>query len=101
DAHGIATESWSPLGRGNDMLQNPAIAEIARTNGKSISQVILRWHTQHGAVPLPKASTQVHQAENFDIFDFTLSASDMAAVDELTRPNGRTFDQDPAVYQEF
>ena len=101
EAHGIATESWSPIGRGNDMLQNPVIADIARAHGKSITQVILRWHTQHNAIPLPKASSRVHQAENFDIFDFILSPAELSAIDGLSRPDGRTFDQDPAVYQEF
>ena len=98
---GIATEAWSPLGRGNEMLQDQSIRAIADAHRKSISQVILRWHIQRGVIPIPKAVSKEHQLENISVFDFDLSDKEMATMDLLTRENGRTHDQDPAVYQEF
>jgi len=98
---GIATEAWSPLGRGNEMLQDQSIRAIADAHRKSIAQVILRWHIQRGVIPIPKAVSKEHQLENIRVFDFDLSDKEMATMDLLTRENGRTHDQDPAVYQEF
>lgn len=100
-AHGIITESWSPLGRANHLLQEAAIRAIAERVGRSVVQVILRWHVQLGAVPLPKASTGARQRENLSIFHFELTPDDMAIIATLARPDGRTFDQDPARYEEF
>lgn len=100
-AHGIATESWSPLGRANQLLQDPTIKVIADRLGKSIPQVILRWHVELDAIPLPKAASKQRQAENLAVFDFELSPDDMTAIATLARPDGRTFDQDPARYEEF
>ena len=99
--HGIATQSWSPLGRASSMLQDPLLQEIATRTGRSIVQVILRWHVQLGAVPLPKASSPERQLQNLSVFDFELIADDMAKIATLARPDGRTFDQDPARYEEF
>lgn len=99
--HGIVTEAWSPLGRGNEMLRDAVIEEIARAHQKNTAQIILRWHMQHQVVPIPKADSEKHQMENLDVFDFTLSDKEMDAMDSLTRKNGRTNNQDPAVYQEF
>ncbi|MEY8353262.1 aldo/keto reductase [Lachnospiraceae bacterium 54-53] len=99
--HGIVIQAWTPLGRGNDMLSGRIITGIANVRQKSASQVVLRWHIQHGAVPVPKASSREHQLENLNVFDFSLSDEDMAALDSLTRADGRTSGQDPAVYQEF
>ncbi len=98
---GIVVESWSPLGRANALLQDPVIASIAKRLGKSIVQVILRWHVQLGAVPLPKAAGRERQADNLSIFDFELGAEDMNTITALGRLDGRTFDQDPARYEEF
>jgi len=100
-AHGIVTEAWSPLGRANQLLQEPLIAAIASRLGRSVGQIILRWHVQLGAIPLPKASHAERQAENLSLFDFELAREDMAAMASLARPDGRTFDQDPAHYEEF
>ncbi|WP_077324423.1 aldo/keto reductase [Virgibacillus siamensis] len=101
EEHGIATESWSPLARANDVLSNNKIWGIAEKHGKTASQVILRWHFQHNAVPIPKSASPVRQLENLSIFDFSLDEDDMTALDQLTRPDGRNNDQDPAVYEEF
>lgn len=100
-AHGIATQSWSPLGRANHLLKDPALQALAQRLDKSLVQVILRWHHQLGAVPLPKASSPERQQENLDIFDFALADADMALIAKLATPDGRTFDQDPAHYEEF
>ena len=99
--HGIITESWSPLGRGNSMLRDDKIAEIAKKHGKSISQVILRWHVQLQAIPIPKASSKEHQFENLNIFDFKLSEDEMKIISGLSREDGRTTNQDPRTYEEF
>lgn len=99
--HRIATEAWSPLGRGNSMLHDEAIGAIAKAHHKSIAQIILRWHIQHQVVPIPKAVSSKHQLENMDVFDFTLTDKEMETINSLTQKNGRTTNQDPAVYQEF
>ncbi|AYV68304.1 2,5-diketo-D-gluconic acid reductase [Niallia circulans] len=100
-ANGIVTESWSPLGRANNVLENETIKQIAEAHGKTISQVILRWHTQLGALPIPKSSSPQRQQENLEIFDFKLNEDEMDKISILTRADGRIADQDPAVYEEF
>lgn len=100
-AHGIVTESWSPLGRASKLLQDNTLKEIADRLGKSIPQVILRWHVQLGAIPIPKASSKERQIENLSLFDFELTPQDVAKIATLARPDGRLADQDPARYEEF
>lgn len=100
-AHGIVTESWSPLGRASKLLQDDTIKKIANRLGKSIPQVILRWHVQLGAIPIPKASSKERQIENLSLFDFELSPQDVEIIATLARPDGRLADQDPARYEEF
>lgn len=99
--HNIVTESWSPLGRSNGLLKEERICEIARVHNKTASQVVLRWHVQLGAVPIPKAVSKQHQVENLNIFDFELSEREMESICELTRESGRNKNQDPAVYEEL
>jgi diketogulonate reductase-like aldo/keto reductase len=99
--HGIVTESWSPLGRASRLLEDPVIQKIARDRKKTVSQIILRWHIQLGALPLPKSSSPSRQVENLSVFDFSLSDEEMQAISALSRPDGRLYDQDPAVYEEF
>jgi diketogulonate reductase-like aldo/keto reductase len=62
-AHGLVTQAWSPLGRANQLLQDPTIRAVADRLGKTIPQVILRWHVQLGAIPLPKAASEARQIE--------------------------------------
>jgi diketogulonate reductase-like aldo/keto reductase len=100
-AHGIVTQSWSPLGRANQLLNDPTIQSIANRIGKTIPQVILRWHTHLDAIPLPKAASAGRQIENLSIFDFELTPEDMERIATLARPDGRTFGQDPAHYEAF
>jgi diketogulonate reductase-like aldo/keto reductase len=102
EENGIRTQSWSPLGRQmNDVLQNDNLQKIADEHNKSISQVILRWHYQLGAVSIPKSSSRVRQLENISIFDFSLDETEMSMISGLTRSNGRLKNQDPATYEEF
>lgn len=99
--HGIVTESWSPLGRGNDIVQDEQIVRIAEAHGKTGAQVILRWHTQLGAIPIPKSVSLQHQKENLDIFDFELTAEEMDVISSFSREDGRLWGQDPSTYEEF
>lgn len=98
---GIVTEAWSPLGRGSAVLQEPLIQKLATKYGKNVGQIILRWHTQRGIVPVPKSSSLVHQRLNLDLFDFELSPDEMTAINALTKSDGRTTNQDPNEYEEF
>lgn len=100
-AHGIVTQAWSPIGRGNDLQHNPVLQAIAQRTGKSVVQVILRWHIQLGTVALPKASSAQRQQENLALFDFELTAHDLSAIAGLAKPDGRILGQDPASYEEM
>jgi diketogulonate reductase-like aldo/keto reductase len=81
--HGIATEAWSPLGQGKDLLQAPTVVAVARKHDRTPAQVVLRWHLQVGNVVIPKSSTPSRIQENIDVFDFELDADDMAAFAAL------------------
>ena len=100
-AHGIVTQSWSPLGRAGDVLKHPILQRIAERVGKSVPQVILRWHVQLGSIPIPKATAEARQIDNLSLFDFALGDGDMAQIATLARPDGRQANQDPARYEEF
>ncbi|MEU9395235.1 aldo/keto reductase [Streptomyces sp. NPDC048324] len=97
-ARGILTESWSPLGRGSDLLDDPAIVSIAEDLGVSPGQVVLRWHVQLGAVPVPKSSDPGRQRANLDVFGFELDAGQMRAVADRAH---RRLGGDPEVHEEF
>ena len=84
DDHGIVTQAWSPLGRG-DLLTDPTVTTIGDRLGRSPGQVILRWHVQHGLSAIPKSANPRRLAENIAVFDLELSAQDMAALDQLDR----------------
>ncbi|UAK23918.1 aldo/keto reductase [Sphingomonas nostoxanthinifaciens] len=85
---GIATTSWSPLGR-SAALGDEAIAALARKHGRTPAQIILRWHVQLGLIAIPKSSSPERQAENIALFDFALDADDMAAIGRLDNSDGR------------
>lgn len=91
-AHSILVEAWSPLGRGAS-LALPAIGTLAEKYGKSPAQIILRRMLQRGILPLPKSVTPARIAENADLFDFTLSDADCAAIDALRAPAGKNPDE--------
>ncbi len=92
-AHGIITQSWSPLGRG-DTLSNPVITGIADRLGVTPAQVILRWHFQLGLSAVPKSATKARLAENLDIFGFELTDRDMAAITGLDQGEAAATDSD-------
>jgi diketogulonate reductase-like aldo/keto reductase len=89
---GIATQAWSPLARGQ-LLDEPALGALAEAHGKSVAQVVLRWHVQSGHLVIPKASSQERIAANLDVFGFELSASDMAVIADMD--SGRRSGSDP------
>lgn len=81
--HGIATEAWSPLGQGKDLLRDPKLAEIAARHGVTAAQVVLRWHLQLGIIAIPKSVTPSRIEENIDVFGFELDEADLAALKTL------------------
>ena len=87
--HGIVTESWSPLGRGQ-LLDDPAIVRIAGKHGKTAAQVVIRWHLDNGLVVIPKSANAGRIAENIGVFDFRLDDEDLKAMAALDRVDGRT-----------
>lgn len=101
EENGIVTESWSPLGRKTNLLEHPLLAKIAENHGRTVSQIVLRWHYQLGSIAIPKSATPKRQVENLAIFDFELNHADMEKINSLTISDGRIADQDPAVYEEF
>ena len=94
--HGIATEAWSPIGQGGDVLDDPAIRAIAESHDRSPAQAIIRWHLQSGNIVIPKSVTPDRIAENFRAFDFELSDAEMAQIDGLDR--GERLGPDPATF---
>jgi 2,5-diketo-D-gluconate reductase A len=90
EEHGIVTEAWAPIARGQ-VLTDPVVGEIAARYGRAPSQVVLRWHLQRGSVVFPKSTTPSRVAENFDVFGFELEQVDMAEISSLDRgEQGRT-----------
>ncbi|MHB9756918.1 aldo/keto reductase [Streptomyces sp. BYX5S] len=94
--HGIATEAWSPLGRGNGVLDDATVTGLARKHDRSPAQIVLRWHLQLGNVVIPKSVTPARIRENIAVFDFELDADDMAALAGLE--TGERVGPDPAVF---
>lgn len=84
DELGIVTQAWSPLARGR-LLDDPALLEVAASLGRSVSQVVLRWHLQRGEIVIPKSTHRERMVENFSITDFTLDDAAMATITGLNR----------------
>ncbi|WP_375380518.1 aldo/keto reductase [uncultured Sphingomonas sp.] len=97
EAHGIVTQSWSPIGQGKDLLKHDVIVRIAGAHGRSPAQVVIAWHLAHGFSVIPKASDREHLSDNFAALDLTLSAEDLAAIDALDSADGR-LGPDPAIF---
>jgi diketogulonate reductase-like aldo/keto reductase len=89
--HAIVTQAWSPIGgitlyrdgSHGSTLDDPVIGKIAKAHGKSAAQVMLRWGLQQGRSVIPKSTNPNRIAENFDVFNFSLSPDDMTAIDSL------------------
>lgn len=92
--HGIVTESWRPLGKGTDLLDQPVVTEIARRHGRSPAQVVLRWHLQLGLVAIPKSGDAGRMAANLEATDLILPDEDMAALSALDRGEDAAVDSD-------
>ncbi|CAM5645592.1 MULTISPECIES: aldo/keto reductase [Streptomyces] len=91
--YGILTQAWSPIGgitfypgwgeHRRSTLSDPVLREIADSHGKTPAQVMLRWHLQQGRSAIPKSTNPARIAENFDVFDFALSAGEITRIDAL------------------
>ena len=95
--HGIAIEAWAPIAQGK-VLDDPTLVEIAERRGRTVAQVVLRWHIQHGNIVFLKSVTPERIRENFSIFDFELEPAEIETIDGLDRgeagrdgPNPDTF----------
>jgi 2,5-diketo-D-gluconate reductase A len=87
-SHKIITQAWSPLARGN-ILEEPMLEALAKKHGKSVAQVVLRWHIQRGVAVIPKSNSKERIIENMNVFDFELSQEQMASITALNT-NSRT-----------
>lgn len=100
--HGAHVEAWSPLGQGGGELGDPVVTDIAERHGKTPAQALLRWALDRGDIVFPKSVRKERLAENFDVFDFSLTADEIAAIAALDKgetgrqgPNPDTFDWIP------
>lgn len=84
--HGIATEAWSPIGRSLGLLDRPEVQTIAKAHDRTPAQVVLRWHLQLDIIAIPKSVRAERIRENLDVFDFELSADEMATLSALDSP---------------
>lgn len=92
--HCIVTESWSPLGQGSGLLDEPGVVAIAGAHGRTPAQVVLRWHVQQGMVAIPKSSNPERLAQNLGIFDFELSGEELARLYTLETDDADIIDSD-------
>lgn len=83
--HDIFVEAWSPLDQGGEVLQDEDVKAIADAHGKTNAQVVLRWHLQNNTIVIPKSVTPSRIEENFNVFDFELSAEEVKVIDSLDR----------------
>jgi 2,5-diketo-D-gluconate reductase A len=88
-ANGTKIESWGPLGQGKyPLFENPAVVAAADAHSKSPAQVVIRWHLQRGFIVFPKSVKRERIEQNFDVFDFELTAAEVAAIDALDPQDG-------------
>ena len=93
DKEGIFLQAWYPLGHGNKaLLEEPLFTELGTKYGKSNAQIILRWHVQAGNIVIPGSKNPAHIKDNFDIFDFELTADEMEKIAALDK-NQRYYEQ--------
>ncbi len=106
EENSIVTEAWSPLGGKSSKLsqpirQLPAIQQLAKKYAKNGGQIILRWEYQLGVLPLPLSHNPQRQAQNLDIFDFSLSDAEMREINDLDQEDARVSAQDPRTHEEL
>jgi 2,5-diketo-D-gluconate reductase A len=99
ETQSIQMESWGPFAEGkNNIFHNTLLQSIADNHSKTIAQVVVRWLTQRGIVAIPKSVRKERMAENFDVFDFELSADEMSSITTLDTGTSSFFDhRDPAM----
>jgi 2,5-diketo-D-gluconate reductase A len=94
--HGIAIESWGPLGQAKyPLLELPEITAVAEAHGKTAAQVVIRWHLQSGYIVFPKTNHRERMAENLDVFDFELTDAELASITALERNGAGRVGSDP------
>ena len=95
--HGVALTAWAPLAQGkNEIFTHPVLTAIGKEHGKSTSQVALRFLVQNGVTVIPKSSSPERMKENFEIFDFELSAAEMTRIEALDTGENLIFDHQKA-----
>ena len=102
-AYGIVSEAWAPFGEGRGgLFTNEVLNTIGTAHGKTVAQVMLRWNLQRGVVVIPKSVHRERMIENLDVFDFELSAEEMAAIAALDTKTSSFFSHaDPKMVQWF
>ncbi|MCG5213911.1 aldo/keto reductase [Streptosporangium soli] len=95
-AHGILTQSWSPIGQGGDLLENPIVRRIAERYGRAPAQIVLRWHMELGLAAVPKSVNPERMRANIDVFDFELTPEEVAELSSLDRGEAAATDSDLA-----
>ena len=93
-AHEIVTVAWSPMGQGKGLLDDPTLKAIATAHGKTPGQIALRWFVELGIVAIPRSSNAERLRQNIDIFDFTLTAAEIAAISALDDGAEKRVDSD-------
>lgn len=93
-AHDIVTVAWSPLGAGKGLLDDPTLIKIAANYGKTPAQIVLRWNIELGIVTIPRSSNPARLTQNLDIFDFALTAAEIAAISALDTGEEKRADSD-------
>ena len=103
DKYGIQMEAWAPFGEGRgDMFTDPVLFEIGAKYGKTVAQVILRWHLQRDIIIIPKSVHYERMVENFNVFDFELSTEDMGKIATLDKKQSAFFSHyDPNMVEWF
>jgi 2,5-diketo-D-gluconate reductase A len=94
EAHGIVTQSWSPIGRGGDLLHETVITRLADRYGKTPAQIVLRWHMELGLITVPKTANPERMKENIDIFDFALTPEEVGEISGLDQGESAATDSD-------
>jgi 2,5-diketo-D-gluconate reductase A len=94
DEHGIVTEAWNPLDRGRTLLGEPVVTALAGEYQRTPAQVVLRWHLELGAIPIPRSGNPARMKENLEVFDFRLSESAVSRLSALDRGEAQAADSD-------
>lgn len=101
DELGVVTESWSPFARKQAVFEEQPVQAAAEAHGVTPGQVVLRWHLQLGALPIPKSATPSRQEQNLDLDGFELTDAEVTAISGLAKPDGRWFGGDPETHEEM